>query len=136
MAKQIDYPADTVDASGKVWDTVGENIRNGSKQNIDSAINKAIDEMLNAMYPVGYTIIGEIPPLLKEKFEWSPGTITSSYSGTATLLYNEDLDAKINYSTYWSSPILSPTDLNSFNEKLGLSTGAGCFRIPFYHRVK
>lgn len=31
MAKQIVYPADTVDSSGKVWETVGENIRNGEK---------------------------------------------------------------------------------------------------------
>lgn len=28
MAKQIAYPADTVDSSGKVWETIGENIRN------------------------------------------------------------------------------------------------------------
>lgn len=29
MAKQIEYPADMVDAKGNVWATVGENIRNG-----------------------------------------------------------------------------------------------------------
>lgn len=40
MAKQIDYPADTVDASGKVWDTVGENIRKGNKAS--SSIIKSI----------------------------------------------------------------------------------------------
>lgn len=32
MAKQVDYPADTVDSNGKVWNTVGENIRNGAKK--------------------------------------------------------------------------------------------------------
>lgn len=31
MSKQIDYPADVVDSNGKVWPTVGENIRNGKK---------------------------------------------------------------------------------------------------------
>lgn len=31
MGKEVVYPADTVDASGKVWGSVGENIRNGSK---------------------------------------------------------------------------------------------------------
>lgn len=27
MAKQVEYPADTVDSDGKAWETVGENIR-------------------------------------------------------------------------------------------------------------
>ena len=40
MAKQIAYPADTVDSNGKVWDTVGENIRNGGKNT--EALLKAI----------------------------------------------------------------------------------------------
>lgn len=40
MGKKIAYPADTVDSNGKVWDTVGENIRNGGKN--AEAILKAI----------------------------------------------------------------------------------------------
>lgn len=40
MSKQVQFPADTVDSNGKVWDTVGENIRNGGKN--AEALLKAI----------------------------------------------------------------------------------------------
>lgn len=32
MNNAINYPADTVDSTGKVWSTVGENIRHGNKK--------------------------------------------------------------------------------------------------------
>lgn len=70
MAKQIEYPADTVDATGKVWRTVGENIRNGSKSSeyLDNTLEKIIKEM----YPIDFVIVGEVPPLVSKYTSWAP----------------------------------------------------------------
>ena len=45
-------PADTVDAAGNVWETTGENIRNGAKE-ID------INAIVDAMFPVNSIYCGE-----------------------------------------------------------------------------
>lgn len=48
-------PADTIDAEGHVWETVGENIRNGAKH--FSA--HEIIEILQIMYPIGSVYVGD-----------------------------------------------------------------------------
>ena len=45
-------PADTVDAEGNAWKTVGENIRNGAKD-----IN--VDAIIAEIFPVGSIYCGE-----------------------------------------------------------------------------
>lgn len=54
MAEQKIYPADTVDANGKAWETVGENIRYGAKDNLNEELIKFRHDTLDAMFPVGY----------------------------------------------------------------------------------
>lgn len=60
-------PADTVDANGKVWDTVGENIRSGEKDFSANDI-KAIADLL---FPVGSVYCGE-NPLVLSIGTWDP----------------------------------------------------------------
>lgn len=48
-------PADTVDAKGNVWETVGENIRRGAK---DTSID-AVKEIVDILFPVGCILCGE-----------------------------------------------------------------------------
>lgn len=48
-------PADTVDAAGNVWETVGENIRNGDN-GVSENTAKAIVDIL---FPVGSVYCGE-----------------------------------------------------------------------------
>lgn len=53
-------PADTVDAEGNVWETVGENIRRGAKEFPENSM-KAIADIL---FPVGSVYCGENPYIL------------------------------------------------------------------------
>lgn len=76
MAKQIEYPADTVDASGKVWATIGENIRNG--KNGGGGIN------LDTLYPIGSVVLGVVPEPLK--------TFTWKLQDTEAPLYTKDTE--------------------------------------------
>ena len=48
-------PADTVDAAGNVWETTGENIRNGAREFSE----KDAKLLVNAMFPVGSIYFGE-----------------------------------------------------------------------------
>lgn len=48
-------PADTVDADGNVWETVGENIRNGKKAYSEDAVKAIVD----ILFPVGSVYVGE-----------------------------------------------------------------------------
>lgn len=48
-------PADTVDAAGNAWKTVGENIRNGAKDFSDDTMK----EIANILFPVGSVYCGE-----------------------------------------------------------------------------
>ena len=48
-------PADTVDASGVVWDTTGENIRHGAKEFSETEIKAIVD----ILYPVGSIYCGD-----------------------------------------------------------------------------
>lgn len=48
-------PADTVDAAGNVWETVGENIRKGAKEISDLDVKTIVD----ILFPVGSVYCGE-----------------------------------------------------------------------------
>lgn len=48
-------PADTVDAEGTVWETTGENIRNGAKTFSESEFKAIVD----ALFPIGSIYCGE-----------------------------------------------------------------------------
>lgn len=48
-------PADTVDAKGNVWETVGENIRNGANEFSDDDLRL----LVNILFPVGSVYCGE-----------------------------------------------------------------------------
>lgn len=47
--------ADTVDAEGTVWETIGENIRKGARELSDNTIKAIVD----IMFPVGSVYCGE-----------------------------------------------------------------------------
>ena len=64
-------PADTVDANGNVWETVGENIRGGAKEFSENDV-KAI---VNILFPVGSVYSGENTFILSVgKWELLPGS--------------------------------------------------------------
>lgn len=132
MAKQIEYPADTVDSRGKVWDTIGENIRNGAK---DKIVEEITDFILNGLYPIGSTYVGELPKLLKNKFEWKSGTRYST-KNLGTILYGVgSLTQTIAISSNYTIPILTNDDVVTFKEKTGIELQQGCYLIPVYTRV-
>lgn len=133
MAKQIDYPADTVDSNGKAWDTVGENIRNGAKG--ESLTTKIIDELLNDLYPIGYIFLGVLPEFLKNKFVWEPG-LTQSYASRACILNtNAPVGSAISHLPDRTVAVLSNDDLEKFNASTGLKVLRGATGIPVCHRV-
>ena len=139
MAKQIEYPADTVDADGKVWETVGENIRNGSngsKSNITEYVRNEINTVLNLMFPVGYVFIGELPPYLSSIFKWKPASISTLGINSAVYLTGYvELNTKIEENKSFSIPILRSDDLTTFNTATGLNVPQGCIRVPYFVRV-
>lgn len=47
--------ADTVDANGTVWETTGENIRNGAKEFSEDSVK----EIANMLFPIGSVYCGE-----------------------------------------------------------------------------
>lgn len=48
-------PADTVDAAGNVWETTGENIRNGARE----ISERDVKLLVNVLFPVGSVYCGE-----------------------------------------------------------------------------
>lgn len=48
-------PADTVDAAGNVWETIGENIRNGVRE----ISERDVKMIVSAMFPVNSIYCGE-----------------------------------------------------------------------------
>lgn len=134
MAKQIDYPADTVDSNGKVWKTVGENIRNGAKS--DSLTTAVIDELLNELYPVGYVFLGVLPKLLQEKFVWKPG-IGQSYRSRVCFLNTEaPVGDIIRHLPDRTAVVLSNEDVTKFKAATGLNIETlGVTGIPVCYRV-
>lgn len=134
MAKQIDYPADTVDSNGKAWKTVGDNIRNGAKS--DSLTTAVIDELLNELYPVGYVFLGVLPKLLQEKFVWEPG-IGQSYRSRVCVMNTEapvgDMFKNLPNKT---AVVLSDEDVTKFNAATGLNIDpVAVTGIPVCYRV-
>lgn len=134
MAKQIDYPADTVDSNGKAWKTVGENIRNGAKS--DSLTTAVIDELLNELYPVGYVFLGVLPKLLQEKFVWEPG-IGHSYKSRVCVMNTEaPVGDIIRHLSDRTAVVLSTEDVTKFNAATGLNIETlGVTGIPVCYRV-
>lgn len=134
MAKQIDYPADTVDSNGKVWDTVGENIRNGAK---GKSLTKAIiDELLNDLYPVGYVFFGVLPKLLQEKFVWEPGIGHAYGSRVCVLNTSAPVGDIIRHLPDRTAVVLSNEDIVKFNTATELNIAStGITGIPVCYRV-
>ena len=134
MAKQIEYPADTVDANGKVWETVGENIRHGAKDGLEDILIKFRHDTLDAMFPVGYVMVGQIPEILKKEFTWQP--YSGVYKPMGLFTYKP---ANNNESPHGSTsntiPLLSDSELDTFNTATGLNKTKGAFDIPIYERV-
>lgn len=136
MPGQKIYAADTVDSNGKVWDTVGENIRNGGKASVKEVVDKAIDDMLNAMYPVGYVYIGELPSLLKAKFTWKNGLPGVSGRPGLYISLQQTPGSRPKYLTNVTSPVLiSDSELESFNSATGLSIPKGAVVLPVCYRT-
>ena len=48
-------PADTVDAAGNVWETTGENIRNGVRE----ISERDVKMLVNVLFPIGSVYCGE-----------------------------------------------------------------------------
>ena len=68
-------PADTVDSEGTVWETIGENIRHGSKEYTENSIKAIVD----IMFPVGSVYCGENSFILSVG-QWNQITNTSGRS--------------------------------------------------------
>lgn len=134
MAEQKIYPADTVDSKGKVWETVGENIRNGAKS--ESFTEAVIDELLNELYPIGYVFVGVLPKLLQEKFVWEPGVGHAYGSRVCVLNTNAPVGYTIRHLSDRTAVVLSSEDLATFNTATGLNiAAAGVTGIPVCSRV-
>lgn len=135
MAKQIDYPADTVDSNGKAWKTVGENIRNGAKKSdLDEILIKFRHDTLDAMFPVNYLFVGQLPELLKTEFTWQPFSGVDKLMGIYVYKPN-NVNELPRTSTYNSIPLLNKSELETFNSATGLNKTIGAFAIPIYRRV-
>ncbi len=134
MAKQIDYPADTVDSSGKVWDTVGENIRHGEKSGISEILIKFRHDTLDALFPVNYIFVGQLPELLKTEFTWQPYSGVYKPMGIFTYKPN-NTDELPHGSTSNTIPLLTQSELETFNSVTGLNKTNGAFDIPIYQRI-
>lgn len=67
-------PADTVDSKGVVWETTGENIRNGAKEFSENDIQAIAD----ILFPVGSVYCGENAFILSTG-KWENITKTVSF---------------------------------------------------------
>ena len=136
MAKQVEYPADTVDSSGKVWDTFGENIRHGSKDNLENVLIKFRHDTLDAMFPVGYIFIGQLPEILKTEFEWNPGGGLINRTIGTSIFKPENINASPLFSSTSTVVTLTKSELDTFNNVTGLTLKQGSIAIPVYQRIK
>lgn len=136
MTEQKIYPEDAVDSDGKVWPTVGENIRNGKKSSVEEIVSNAIDDMLDAMYPVGYVYIGELPALLKTKFSWKTGLPGVSGRPGVYISLQQTVGSSPKYLTNVTALVtISDSELDTFNRATGLSIPKGAVVVPVCHRV-
>ena len=133
MADQKIYPADTVDSSGKVWPTVGENIRHGAKDNLNEELIKFRHDTLDTMFPVGYIYVGQLPGILKTEFTWKP--FTGVYKPMGIFTYRPTNNDDVPHgSTSNTIPLLNEDELKTFNDATGLNKTSGAFDIPIYLR--
>lgn len=130
MAKQVEYPADTVDSNGKVWETVGENIRNGAKKEIP--VKKILLEALDMLYPVGSTYIGEIPEIFNEFGTWIP--LNVARSGDWGILYGQS--GKIKISLDPIIPVMNKAELQKFKEIMPDYNVSAAVQIPIMERIQ
>lgn len=150
MAKQKIYPADTVDSEGKVWPTLGENIRKGSKEiaGLADLLDSYVLNLLNELYPVNSIIIGQIPKLLTEKFVWEPGfpknkqsalradSLNSNNNG-CVLSIPDSTSATVGRTTFFTVPMLSHDATTALYDLIGITEKSyGSYTIPFFHRVR
>lgn len=149
MAKQIDYPADTVDSEGKVWPTLGENIRKGSKEiaGLADLLDSYVLNLLNELYPVNSIIVGPIPKLLTEKFVWEPGFPINTQSAVRDnppsannngcfLTKANSTSATVGRDNFFTIPMLSKDAMDTLYDLIGIKEKAyGSYTIPFFHRV-
>lgn len=134
MAEQKIYPADTVDANGKVWETVGENIRYGENGNLNEELIKFRHDTLDTMFPVGYIYVGQLPGILKTEFTWQP--FSGVYKPMGIFTYKpSNIDDLPHGSTSNTIPLLTQNELETFNAATGLNKTSGAFDIPIYQRV-
>lgn len=129
MAKQVDYPADTVDSNGKVWNTVGENIRNGAKE---IPVKKILLEALDMLYPVGSTYIGEIPEIFKEFGTWVP--LNVARSGDWGIVYGQS--GKIKITSDPIIPVMNKAELQKFKELMPDYDASAAVQIPIMKRIQ
>lgn len=135
MAKQVEYPADTVDSSGKVWDTVGENIRKGKKElDYDDFENK-MKIFFNDMYPVGSQYIGQLPLIFTKWFKWKIGIDGEHPANPVFMRVSGTENQPVSYTTDWSIPMLNSSDRVKFSEQLGIHVDVGVYAIPIWTRV-
>lgn len=130
MAKQVEYPADTVDSNGKVWETVGENIRNGAKKEIP--VKKILLEALDMLYPVGSTYIGEIPEIFNEFGTWVSFNVARS--GDWGVVYGPS--GKIRISTDPIIPVMNKAELQKFKELIPDYDASAAIQIPIMKRIQ
>lgn len=74
-------PADTIDAEGNVWQTTGENIRNGAKH----YSNHDLKTLVNLLFPVGSIYLGD-NTVITSVGKWEP--ISSGNTLPLILVYN------------------------------------------------
>ena len=130
MAKQIEWPADTVDANGRVWPTVGENIRAGAK-NIELT-DSLFKSIFNRLYPVGYTYFGEIPTALMSFQTWAPYPVNRDLSGAVISL----TETKIRESLDTIVPTFTSDEATTFYKEFPTIIRSGhAFSIPLRMRV-
>lgn len=122
MTEQKIYPADTVDSTGKVWETVGENIRHGEQEH-SLNLNDITYYVLDKLYPVGYVHWGALPPILSTLFKWS--RLPSRGGGIAALCSYEYEDGTSG--NYGNALVLNYEERNNisawYKEQFGTALG-------------
>lgn len=137
MAKQVEYPADTVDSDGKAWETVGENIRKGKKEldiEYDNNFENLMKVFYDKMYPVGSQFLGQLPEILFNWFTWEKGVNGQSKSNPCYITLYGNENNPISYSDEWTIPMLRDSDVQKFTNALDITPDSGVYSIPIWTR--
>lgn len=129
MAKQIDYPADTVDSNGKAWKTVGENIRNGAKE---IPMKKVLLEALDMVYPVGSVYVGEVPDIFHEFGTWV--SFNEAKGGQWGLVYGQG--GKVKVVTPGEVMTVSKKELEEFQKLIPDYNLYASIQVPIMKRIQ